>query len=87
LAGGMCHTFVRAMDWEREIAIDAGVQGGRPVIAGTRVPVEVLVMAVASGDDLKEVASAYCVTEAQVRAALAYAGHVVASERAVALPG
>jgi uncharacterized protein (DUF433 family) len=75
------------MDWEHEIAIDASVQGGKPVIAGTRVPVEVLVMAVASGDGLKEVASAYRVTEAQVRAALAYAGHVVASERAVALPG
>lgn len=83
----MCHTLSRAMNWEHEIAIDAGVQGGKPVIAGTRVPVEVLVMAVASGDGLTEVASAYCVTEAQVRAALAYAGHLVASERAVALPG
>ncbi len=75
------------MDWEHEIAIDARIQGGKPVIAGTRVPVEVLVFAIASGDGVAQVAAAYRVTEAQVRAALAYAAHVVASERAVALPG
>ena len=73
------------MDWEHEIAIDASIQRGKPVIDGTRVPVEVLVMAVASGDGLPEVASAYRVTEAQVRAAVAYEAHVLASERAVAL--
>jgi uncharacterized protein (DUF433 family) len=68
------------MEWEHEISIDASIQGGKPVIAGTRVPVELLVMAVASGDGVPEIASAYCVTEAQVRGAFAYAAHVVASE-------
>jgi uncharacterized protein (DUF433 family) len=54
------------MDWEHEIAINADVQAGKLVIRGTRVPVEVLVMAVAAGDDMVQVASAYRVTEAQV---------------------
>jgi uncharacterized protein (DUF433 family) len=51
----------------------AYTQGGKPVMAGTRVPVELLVMAVASGDGVPEIASAYRVTEAQVLAAYAKA--------------
>jgi uncharacterized protein (DUF433 family) len=57
------------MDWEHEVAIDPTIQGGAPVIRGTRVPVNVRVMAVAAGDDVADVAEAYHVSEAQVRAA------------------
>jgi uncharacterized protein (DUF433 family) len=38
------------MAWEDEIRIDPLVQGGKPVIRGTRVPVEVVVQAIAAGD-------------------------------------
>jgi uncharacterized protein (DUF433 family) len=54
-------------------------------VRGTRVPVEVIVRAIAAGDDVAEVATAYRLSEAQVRAALGYAAHVVASERALPL--
>lgn len=69
------------------IAIDPAIQGGRPVIAGTRVTVDAIVRAVAAGDPLTDVASAYRVSVEQVGAALEYAADLVATERAVALPG
>jgi len=73
-------------DWTDSVSIDPDVQGGAPVIRGTRVPVAVLVEAVAAGDTLGEVASAYRVTEEQVRSALAYAAELVKGERTIALP-
>jgi uncharacterized protein (DUF433 family) len=73
------------MDWRAEIVIDAKVQGGAPVIRGTRVPVAVLVESVAAGDDISEVARAYRVTEEQVRLALAYAAELLRGERTFAL--
>ena len=49
------------------------VQGGEPVIRGTRVPVRSIVIAAEEyGGDLGRVARAYTVDEAAVRAALAY---------------
>jgi len=78
---------MQAPDWNDQIAIDPGVQGGAPVITGTRVPIAVLVEAVAAGDAIEQVARSYRVTESQVRAALAYAAELVRSERAIALSG
>ncbi len=67
------------------IESDIAVQGGAAVVAGTRVPVAVLVEAVAAGDSVAEVAESYRVSEAQVRSALMYAAGVVKSERNIAL--
>ena len=75
-----------AGNWDEQVTVDPGVQGGAPVIRGTRVPVSVLVEAVAAGDDIGEVAAAYRVSPEQVRAALAYAAHVIRGERSIALP-
>ena len=72
--------------WSLHIVIDPKVQGGAPVIRGTRVPVAVLVEALAAGDGVPEVARAYRVTDEQVRVALAYAAELVRSERTLALP-
>jgi uncharacterized protein (DUF433 family) len=69
-----------------EVVIDAHVQGGKPVLRGTRVTVDVVVRALAAGDDVATVARAYRLTEEQVRAALAYAADILGTERAVALP-
>jgi uncharacterized protein (DUF433 family) len=69
-----------------EIVVDPRVQGGQPVIKGTRVPVAVLTGAVAAGDPVEEVAADYGVSVTQVRAALAYAADLVSSERIIALP-
>jgi uncharacterized protein (DUF433 family) len=69
------------------IVVDPNIQGGRPVIRGTRVPIYVLVDAVAAGDSIRETAQAYEVSEADVRAALKHAASLVEEERLVALPG
>lgn len=69
-----------------EVVIDANVQGGKPVLRGTRVTVDAVVRALAAGDDVGTVARDYRLTEEQVRAALAYAAEILGTERAVALP-
>ncbi len=73
------------MAWRNHISVDPGIQGGRPVITGTRVPVQVIVGSLAGGMTPEEVCAEYRVTEEQVRAALAYAAEMVASERIVVL--
>ncbi len=75
------------MTWEDRIAIDADVMGGKPVIKGTRVPVQVIVGALAGGDTVEDVCTGYSVTEEDVRAALTYAAGVLGEERLHALPG
>jgi uncharacterized protein (DUF433 family) len=55
------------------IAADPLVRFGKPVIEGTRVPVSVVVGAVAAGDSWEEIAREYGITEEDIRAALAYA--------------
>jgi uncharacterized protein (DUF433 family) len=62
------------------ISVDPQVRFGKPVIAGTRVPVSVIVGAVAAGDAWGEVAQQYGVTEEDVRAALTYAAQRLEEE-------
>jgi len=70
-------------DWREEITIDPAIQGGRPVIKGTRMPVEIVVGSLAGGMSLEEVCDEYYLTPEQVRAALGYAAQAVASESVV----
>ncbi|MBI5198047.1 MAG: DUF433 domain-containing protein [Nitrospirae bacterium] len=64
----------------RRIVIDPEVMGGKPVIKGTRVPVQVIVGALAGGMKLEEVCKEYRVTAEDVQAALAYAAETLAEE-------
>ena len=54
------------------IAINPDIQGGRPVIKGTRVPVSRIVGALSAGADYAELREDYGVTDEDIRAALAY---------------
>lgn len=54
------------------ITADPSVEGGRPVIAGTDVPVSLLVQLVATGRSLADAASTTGVTIEDVRAALEF---------------
>jgi len=67
--------------WEEWIALDPAIQGGRPVVRGTRMPVETIVGSLAGGMTVEEVCSQYRLSPEQVRAALAYAADSVAGER------
>ncbi len=59
------------------VSIDARVCHGKPVIRGTRVLVSTILGALAGGDSIAEVLEDYPnITEADVRAALEFAGEV-----------
>ena len=73
------------MDWKDRIHSDDGVLGGKPVIRGTRISVELILEFVADGASIADVLAAYPhITEADVRAALAFAHDMVAEEKVIA---
>lgn len=59
------------------------VLGGKPVVRGTRIPVSVLVGALAGGMTIEQVCASYRVTAEDVRAALSYAVEVLDEDRAL----
>lgn len=63
------------------IVVDTDVRFGRPVIQGTRVPVDLVVGKVAGGMAIDEVATEYEIAREDVMAALAYAAKAVAEEQ------
>lgn len=65
------------------ITVDPAVRFGKPVIEGTRVPVDIVVGKIAGGMTIEEVMREYDLTLEQTRAALAYAAKLVAEEELV----
>ena len=63
------------------ITVDPSVRFGKPVIRGTRVPVDTVVARVASGMAIKDVAGEYGITEEDVYNALRYAALRLAEEQ------
>lgn len=62
------------------ISVDPKVRFGRPVVAGTRVPVTVILDELAAGTPIEEVVQEYDVTADDVRAVIRYASQVIAEE-------
>lgn len=62
------------------ITVDPKVRFGKPVIDGTRVPVDMVVGKIAGGMTVEEVMDEYNLTKQQVMAALRYAAELVAQE-------
>jgi len=62
------------------IVVDPSVRFGKPVIAGTRVPVDLIVAKLAGGMEIPQVVEEYEITEDDVRAALSYAASMLANE-------
>lgn len=63
------------------ITVDQGVRFGRPVIRGTRVPVDLVIAKLAGGMATEEVAQEYGLEREDVLAALAYAARTLAEEQ------
>lgn len=59
------------------VTVDPAVCHGQPVIAGTRILVDVLLGHLAAGDSVTTVAREYGLTRAQVLAAVEYARKLV----------
>ena len=62
------------------ITVDENVRFGKPIIQGTRVPVDLVVGKLAGGMTIEEVMEEYDLTREDVLAALAYAARTVADE-------
>jgi uncharacterized protein (DUF433 family) len=62
------------------IVVDGRIQAGKPVIKGTRVPVEVVLGVLAAGDSVEKVMQEYRLERADVLAALSYATSLVSGE-------
>jgi uncharacterized protein (DUF433 family) len=64
-----------AHDLAAGIQSDPAILGGKPVIAGIRIPVEQVVALYQSGATMDDFREGYHLTEEQVQAALTYAQH------------
>jgi len=73
-------------DWNDQITIDPTIQGGKPVIKGTRMPVHIVLGSLAGGMTIAEICEEYYLTDDQVRAALGYAARTVSDEAVVVAP-
>jgi len=74
------------MIYER-IAIDPKVMSGKPVIRGTRIPVELIVRMVGQGISDEEILREYPrLVQDDIRAAVSYAADVVAGEDLFNIP-
>src|SRR5258708_29704790 len=69
------------------VVVDPQVVHGKPVLAGTRVPVALVLGQLAAGVDFEELEREYGVTRQQASAALGYAAQLVASESVYAVDG
>jgi uncharacterized protein (DUF433 family) len=68
----------------RRITIDPKVMAGKPVIRGTRVPVDLIIHRVALGERAEEILEDYPgVTKQDIKAALEYARSLVRGEDVV----
>lgn len=71
------------MNLGEHIAVDPQVMLGKPVIRGTRIPVELLLRKLAEGATERTLIDAYpTLKPVQIRAALAYAADALSLEHA-----
>ncbi len=66
---------------DERIVIDPKICHGKPVIRGTRTPVAIVVGSLAGGMTFEEIQREYDLTAEDIRAALAFAAHLVEQEQ------
>lgn len=70
------------MAWQDRIEVDPGRLGGKPVVRGTRIAVELVVGMVADGWSGERIRESYpTLTEEDIRACLRYAAAILCEER------
>lgn len=68
------------------IVVDPLIKGGKPVIKGTRVPVDLILGKLAGGLTYEDVMSEYELEKEDILAALRYAANILADEQVRAVP-
>lgn len=75
------------MDWTARIEIAPNRLGGKPVVRGSRIPVELVVEMVADGWDAERIRAEYPTLSAEdVRACLQFAAAMLREEKWFRLP-
>lgn len=70
------------MNYRKRITVDPKILVGKPVITGTRIPVELILKMLAEGMATKEILAGYPrLTKEDIQAALWYAKELVEEER------
>lgn len=70
------------MDWRDRIEVNPKVLVGKPILQGTRISVELVLEMIAAGVSEAEILENYPgLTAEDIRACVAYATEIVASER------
>ena len=71
---------LRRMRYDEQDHNRPNVRHGKPVIKGTRVPIDVILGSLASGMSIDEVAKEYGITKKDVLATIEYAAKLVSKE-------
>ncbi len=66
--------------FEDRVIIDPEIRHGKPIIKGTRVPVDVILGSLAGGMEMQEIADEYGIDKKDMQAAIEYAAKIVAKE-------
>jgi uncharacterized protein (DUF433 family) len=75
-------------DWRERIVIDPKIMAGKPVIRGSRVPVDAIVRRIAEGMGIRDVLEDYPnLSEEDVKAALRYAASILEGEEITPVTG
>lgn len=75
------------MTFNDRITIDPAVMLGKPVIRGTRIPVELILRKLAEGADWGDLLEAYPdLNREDIQAAIAYAADAIALEETILAP-
>jgi uncharacterized protein (DUF433 family) len=73
------------MNWSEHIHSDPAILGGKPVIRGSRISVELILEYLAEGASTSEILEAYDhLTETDVRAAVAFTHDLLVKQAAAA---
>jgi len=73
------------MEIAPRISVDKRVCFGKPVIAGTRIPVELILAKLAAGMSYEDIIQEYEVTRKDILAALDYAAKLLSSQEIKAI--
>ena len=69
------------MNWRDHIHSDPGILGGKPVVKGTRISVELILEYMTDGATVADIIDGLpSVTEADIRAAIAFSNHLMSKE-------
>ncbi|RLE09268.1 DUF433 domain-containing protein [Candidatus Aerophobetes bacterium] len=68
------------MEIAPRISVDEKIRFGKPVISGTRVPVDLIIGKLAGGMTYEEVMAEYEITREDILAALDYAAKILSNE-------